>query len=252
MKLKGKMMTVLLSSIVFTTGAVNVSAADCCSSQSNSFEQRAVEMMEKYDSMQSQYESDEYSKIKEKTNSAFVNPMKVKQEETQSRINEAISKAKSSGEKCYTYEEILQLDSTDLDISDSDLAYIKSCISGTVEEYKNIYESMVTMGEQNHPLARNLKNALEMQYPASLIYVSHDEIGDGHVSGGGWPYCLDDNGWGPANFLNSDCQWAFLQYGQCLRDHIGNFVGDPSIRYCQAYKRNCSPLIGHSKYWHTH
>ncbi|MBM6804869.1 hypothetical protein H6B07_20035, partial [Mediterraneibacter glycyrrhizinilyticus] len=133
MKLKGKMMTVLLSAIVFTTSAVNVSAADCCSSQSDSFEQRAAEMMEKYDSMQSQYESEEYTEIKEKTNSAFVNPMKVKQEEAQSRINEAISKAKSSGEKCYTYEEILQLDSTDLDISDSDLAYIKSCISGTVE-----------------------------------------------------------------------------------------------------------------------
>ena len=95
--------------------------------------------------------------------------MKVKQEETQSRINEAISKAKSSGEKCYTYEEILQLDSKDLDISDQDLAYIKSFISCTVEEYKNIYESMVTMCDQNHPLAKNLTNALEMQYPASLI-----------------------------------------------------------------------------------
>lgn len=252
MRLKRKIACLVLSSAMLFNGVLNVSAADCCATGDSSYEQRAMDMIEKYDSMQSQNESKEYSEAQSKTNPIFVNPMKISQQEAQDRINAAVSEAKATGEKCYTYDEILALKSEELGISNSDLEYIKSCIRGTVGEYKKIYESMVNMGKQNHSLAKNLKNTLEMQYPASLIYVAHDEIGDGHVSGGGWPYCLDDNGWGPASFLNSDCQWAFLQYGQCLRDHIGNFVGNPSLRYCQAYKRNCSPLIGHSKYWHTH
>lgn len=93
---------------------------------------------------------------------------------------------------------------------------------------------------------------MNKEIPESLIYVDHSVDGqDGKISGGGWPYCLDDNGYGYKNFITSDCYKAIIGYAVCASDSTLGHMSS-KLRYCKAYIRNCSPLIGHSKSWHKH
>lgn len=91
----------------------------------------------------------------------------------------------------------------------------------------------------------------EMLIPLSMVYIDKSkEESDAVLSGGGLPYCLDDNGWGPANFVTSDCNIAMAVVAQCIDESI---LKNPALRYCRAdLYRNCSPRIEHSPYWHRH
>ncbi|OIJ14412.1 hypothetical protein BKP37_08705 [Anaerobacillus alkalilacustris] len=97
-----------------------------------------------------------------------------------------------------------------------------------------------------------MKSCVPIEISEEPIYIDHSvETQDGTISGGGWPYCLDDNGWGYQNFITSDCYKAIVSFLICASDStLGKM--NSNLRYCKAYERNCSPLIGHSKYWHTH
>jgi hypothetical protein len=59
--------------------------------------------------------------------------------------------------------------------------------------------------------------------------------------------CLDDNGTGPAGFIGSDCDLAFVKDG-CIIDHLYPDHGC----YHHHSNRTCSVSIGHSQTWHTH
>ena len=93
----------------------------------------------------------------------------------------------------------------------------------------------------------------EFQIPESMIFVDHtnDDM-DGNISAiQGFPGCVDNNGWGYKNFINSDCFWSLTWYINCAFDStIGKAMY--SARYCKYNVKNCSPLIGHSKYAHKH
>ncbi|WP_085520514.1 hypothetical protein [Tuberibacillus sp. Marseille-P3662] len=104
------------------------------------------------------------------------------------------------------------------------------------------------LGKSGHPIAKNIEKEQSKKIPESLIYIDHStDKQDGKISGGGWPYCLDDNGYGHKNFITSDCYKITVGIALCVPG-----MATDALRYCKAYKRNCSPLIGHSKYWNTH
>ncbi|HEM3518014.1 TPA: hypothetical protein U1B48_000856 [Streptococcus suis] len=148
--------------------------------------------------------------------------------ENQMRVEAQIEVA-SETETLYSYEEILEIPAS---------AFPKST-EGEVESIKEmIRQALAETGSSR-------------KIPLSMVYIDKSqENSDAILSGGGLPYCLDDNGWGPANFITSDCDRAMLVVPQCIYESI---VKTPERRYCRAdLNRNCSPRIGHSPYWHTH
>ncbi|WP_078666694.1 MULTISPECIES: hypothetical protein [Carboxydocella] len=74
------------------------------------------------------------------------------------------------------------------------------------------------------------------------------------VTGQAYIPCLDNNGWfnyGPSTpehigFPGSDCDISLGNYAECWPEVFGE-----GTRYCDGTK-NCSRLIGHSMYWHSH
>ncbi|MDE1692931.1 hypothetical protein PWF76_09580 [Streptococcus suis] len=148
--------------------------------------------------------------------------------ENQMRVEAQIEVA-SETETLYSYEEILEIPAS---------AFPKS-----TEHEVEIIKEMIRQALTETGSSRKI--------PLSMVYIDKsEENSDAILSGGGLPYCLDDNGWGPANFLTSDCDRAMLVVPQCIYESI---IKKPEWRYCRAdLNRNCSPRIGHSPYWHTH
>lgn len=135
----------------------------------------------------------------------------------------------SETEPLYTYEEILSIpDDHFPNASVEEVALIKKMIT-----------DVLSTGASNREI------------PLSMVYIDRsEENSDAILSGGGLPYCLDDNGWGPANFITSDCDRAMLVVKQCIYESI---IKKPEWRYCRAELwRNCSPRIGHKPTWHRH
>lgn len=148
--------------------------------------------------------------------------------ENQMRV-EAQIEAISETEPLYSYEEILELPTSSFPkATESEVEIIKEMIRQTLSE-----------------------TGSSREVPLSMVYIDKsEENSDAILSGGGLPYCLDDNGWGPANFITSDCDRAMLVVSQCIYESI---IKKPEWRYCRAdLNRNCSPRIGHSPFWHTH
>jgi hypothetical protein len=206
----------------------------------------AKAMIEMHDSMNM------HDKNKTTTDPRFTNDMFEKQKKLESELAQKIEKAKKNKEKFYTMDEILNASAEDFGISEEDMQRIKDGVYMYKQELTLLVESFDSLGKSDHEIAKRLKKELEMKWPKSLIYVDHSkDKQDGMISGGGWPYCLDDNGWGYKNFITSDCYKAIIGFKICAADStLGKM--DPDLRYCKAYVRNCSPLIGHSKYWHEH
>lgn len=142
---------------------------------------------------------------------------------------EAQIDAASETEPLYSYEEILEIPTSAFpNATENEVAVIKEMIRQTLSE-----------------------TGTGRKVPLSMVYIDKSkENSDAILSGGGLPYCLDDNGWGPANFITSDCDRAMVVVAQCLYESI---IKKPEWRYCRAdLNRNCSPRIGHSPHWHTH
>ncbi|MDA1477158.1 hypothetical protein [Bacillus changyiensis] len=179
--------------------------------------------------------------------------MILNQEKTMKEIEKKIEEAKNKGEKLYTQQEILNLTARDVGISNEDMQQVKQAIKSEQQETDNVIEAFEEIGEDEHPIVQNIeKHQEEFKIPLSLVYVDHNEDKkDGTISGGGWPYCLDDNGYGYKKFITSDCYKALIFLPVCMADST---LGKkwPNLKYCKAYKRNCSPVIGHSKYKHKH
>ncbi|MBC1797173.1 hypothetical protein HCA55_10565 [Listeria booriae] len=187
------------------------------------------------------------------TDSRYVNDMVLKQEETMGEIEEMIEEAKNRGEKLYTQEEILELNAKKIGISETDLKQVKASILQEQEELAKIKQAFEEAGEADHPIVTQIvEEQEEFKIPLSLVYVDHEQDDkDGVISGGGWPYCLDDNGYGYRNFITSDCYKALVFVLVCMLDSTAGKKW-PHLRYCKSYTKNCSPLIGHSKYKHSH
>lgn len=140
----------------------------------------------------------------------------------------------SQTEKLYSLSEILSLPP-------------EAFPNATEEEVNRIKEEIkLLLSETPKELIENFR-----KIPLSLVYVDKTtEQTEAVLSGGGLPYCLDDNGWGPFNFITSDCDRAMLVVHECIYESI---IKKPEWRYCRAdLNRNCSPRIGHSPHWHTH
>lgn len=182
----------------------------------------------------------------------YVNDMQVKQEVILASIQEEVEEAEKKGERTYTLSEILELTPEDLDISSEDLSSIQSMVRSEIAELTDIINGFSKAGEEEHEIVQNIKNHLEtFKVKESQIKIEEPSHSDGTISGGGFPYCLDDNGWGPYSFLGSDCYSALWRFWNCAFDStLGKM--DSSLRYCKAYINNCSPLIGHKSTWHTH
>ncbi|MNW47015.1 hypothetical protein D3C74_243340 [compost metagenome] len=193
------------------------------------------------------YQTPTYSESFDKR---FINDMVQKQEEKNNVIQTMVNSAQLNGEEMYTLDQILKADAEEFGISQEDMNRIKSSIQMEKDFLENVYTAFEGLNQENHPLAKSVNEGLEMKYPASMIYVDHalEAPKDGRISGGGWPACLDDNGWGYENFIGSDCSLALLAVKLCVMDSVGS----SSLRYCKYDVRNCSPLIFHDKEWHTH
>lgn len=213
-----------------------------------STEEEAVMIIDSYNKLPSE---DEMNEIEEMTNSSFVNSMEEEQKKSMEAITDQIEEAKIDGERLYSYEEILDFTTEDVDISEEDLAYIKENIEDMLKD-RELVEVLKDKGFENNEITASIEDSLDLKIPKSLIFVPKAEEGDGNISGGGWPACNDDNGWGPKKFLNSDCYKVIVKYRLCWNDIASTFMGNPNMRYCIYNSRNCSPKIGHSKYKHSH
>lgn len=184
--------------------------------------------------------------------SRFVNEMVLEQEKKQLEMEKRFEKAKKNEEKFYTAKQILKADAEDFNISEKDMEKIKDLVLAQKIDLENLVNGFEKINKGDHEIVKKLKKELNKKIPASEIYIDHSvEDQDGRISGGGWPYCLDDNGYGYRNFITSDCYKAIVAFVICAADStIGKM--NSSLRYCKAYTRNCSPLIGHSKYDHEH
>ncbi|PMC34130.1 hypothetical protein CJ195_24540 [Bacillus sp. UMB0899] len=239
----------LVLAVTFFTGSIKAFAT----TEEAHYEMMAKDLLEMYDENSIEGDPSEAIAEDENINSLFVNDMVEKQKQKVKFIENAIEQAEDNGEKLYSYDEILNAKAKDFGISQKDMSYIKKTIKNTVKEYEKLHKEFDKLGKKDHPLAVSIKESIDWKIPKSLIYVDHSsEDTDGRISGGGWPYCLDDNGWGYKNFINSDCQWAYFWWFFCVLDQSGSKMGVYSLRYCKTNIRNCSPLIFHSKYWHTH
>jgi hypothetical protein len=199
------------------------------------------------------YESTEEFKDEQASqDDRFVNEMVISQEESKENLEELFEEAEQKGEKFYSSDEILAANADEFGISKEDMDTIKGQVLVQKTDLENLLKGFENLNQGDHPIVKNIKNELSQKIPKSAIYIDHTvDSEDGKISGGGWPYCLDDNGYGPSNFITSDCYKAIIGYLLCASDStLGKM--DSRLRYCKAYVRNCSPLIGHSKYNHKH
>ncbi|WZX99206.1 hypothetical protein NSQ26_07595 [Bacillus sp. FSL W7-1360] len=210
----------------------------------------AKNMIEMYDASE---KVDDSKEDIEEYDDRFVNDMMLKQAEKQETLEEHFAESEKQGEEFYSSDEILESDPEDFDISEKDMDYIKDSVRTQKEDLDNLIEALKSLGEDDHPVTKRLEEEASMEIPESLIYVDHtvNESRDGTISGGGWPNCLDDNGYGYKNFITSDCYKAIIVALLCAADStIGKM--NSKLRYCKHKVRNCSGLIGHKKTWHTH
>lgn len=209
---------------------------------------------EQVEQLISNYEKQENAVTEEAdTDDRYVNDMVLKQEEAMGEIDQIIAEAKANGEKLYTQEEILNLSAKKIGISEADMRQVKESITQEQQELNEIKAVFDDLGESEHPIVEQIiEEQQSFRIPLSLVYVDHEQDNkDGVISGGGWPYCLDDNGYGYKNFITSDCYKALVFVLVCMLDSTAGKKW-PHLRYCKAYTKNCSPLIGHSKYKHSH
>ncbi|HEO8420300.1 hypothetical protein [Niallia sp. FSL W8-0635] len=203
-------------------------------------------MIENYDA------SEEVQEEVVKQDDRFVNEMVLKQEKKKETLEKSFIEAKEKGEKFYSADEILKAKAKDFGISEEDMNKIKQSVMVQKNDFDSLLLAFKELGQENHPLSKKIKQEAALEIPKSQIFIDHSlESQDGKISGGGWPYCLDDNGYGYQNFITSDCYKAIIVALICASDStLGKM--DSDLRYCKAYIRNCSSLIGHSKYWHEH
>lgn len=210
------------------------------------YDETAKQMIEMYD------ESESDKEVVSDSDERFVNEMVLEQEEKKEKLESIYEEAEENNEKFYTNKEILEGSAEEFDMSKEDYEYIRGVVYTHYTELKNTLEALDDLGEENHEVAKRIDEELNKKVPASQLYVDKSaEPQDGIISGGGWPYCLDDNGYGYKNFITSDCYKAIVGYLICASDSTLGKMSS-SMRYCKAHKKNCSGLIGHSKYWHTH
>lgn len=234
--------SLIISFVILQGGLMSASAAEVPS-----------EYIQNAKTMISNYVPDDIAKSKIKNQDGrFVNEMLIGQHEKMNSINQSIENAKVKGEKFYSLNDIFNADAKDFGISQADMDQIKKSVQTQKNDLENMEAAFGELGQKNHPLAKEINNELSKKYPKSMIYIDHSlDPQDGKISGGGWPYCLDNNGWGPYSFIGSDCYYALFDYWVCGLDSTYGKMSS-AVRYCKAYVRNCSPLIGHSIYWHTH
>jgi hypothetical protein len=217
------------------------------------FADEEVNYKEVAQSMIENYETSNEAKEKVvKQDDRFVNEMVLNQEKKKETLDKLFKEAKEKGEKFYSAKQILKADADDFGISEEDMNKIKQSVMVQKNDFDSLLLAFEELGQKNHPLTKKIKEEAQLEIPESQIFIDHSlEPQDGKISGGGWPYCLDDNGYGYQNFITSDCYKAIISFLICASDStLGKM--NSSLRYCKAYTRNCSPLIGHSKYWHEH
>jgi hypothetical protein len=134
-----------------------------------------------------------------------------------------------------------------------------------------IKTELVMNGEEKHSdfIGTELVPTSDGHHDVNLLWYKLREpehSNEGHNHGGvvhsaAYVPCLDYNGpFGNCvnyssgfgryqNFVASDCDYAWGNYGYCWADMVGG--DDSGGRYCNGTK-NCSPLIGHSSYHHCH
>jgi len=242
--MKKKVISILLVVIMSSLFSISVIGAQGTESNITTDQDKVTKMISQYESLK---------KMKnENIDVRFTNDMVEKQTKIQSEIKNKIEDAKNRGEKLYTFHEIVKADEEEFGISKDDFDKIKKSILQTIAENKALKREFEAAGQGDHPVIKNIIENEQIKLPASLIYIdrSLDKL-NGQISGGGWPYCLDDNGWGPYNFITSDCYKAIVAFLICAADStLGKM--DDNLRFCKANVRNCSPLIFHSVNWHEH
>lgn len=189
----------------------------------------------------------------ENDNSKFANEMQTKSEQIQSEIDQEVEEAISDGEKVYSLKEILTLSHKELGISKEDMIQIKNSTLIGLATSNVIAEEVSNMPNGESVSTEILNDINSYKIPSSMIKIDHSETKmDGEVSAlAGWPGCVDNNGFGYKNFINSDCFWSLTWFPNCFFDSsIGKAMY--AARYCKYNVRNCSPLIGHPKHAHKH
>jgi hypothetical protein len=246
MKITKLVITGFLGISLLMQGTVQALATEGSEVQTDQYKEIVQNMIDNYDSSE---------EVKEKVaaeDERFVNEMIIEQEEKHAMIDKKYKEAVDKGEKMYSPEQILKSKAKHFDISEEDMQRIKHSIKTQQEDYENLLAAFKELGQQNHEIAKKIKEEANKKIPKSFIFVDHSvDKKDGIISGGGWPYCLDDNGYSYGNFVTSDCYKAMIAAWICAVDStLGKM--NSSLRYCKAYIRNCSPIIGHSKYNHSH
>ena len=226
---------------ILASNSISVFAED-----EKEYREIAEKMIEMYD------EAEASKDTVSETDDRFVNEMFLEQEEKKEELESLFEEAKENNEKFYSNQQILNGTAEKFDISEEDFEEIRKIVYSHYVELDNTLKGFEAIGEENHEIAKRIKEELNQKTPASQIYIDENvEPQDGIISGGGWPYCLDDNGYGYKNFITSDCYKAIVGYLICASDSTLGKMSS-SMRYCKANIKNCSGLIGHSKYWHTH
>ncbi|MFD2760383.1 hypothetical protein [Lentibacillus juripiscarius] len=198
------------------------------------------------------------------------NMMKEKYENVQQMYKKDLEEAKENGEKLYTLRAIVKFPTSKLGISENEhdklRSYVESLKNAETNEMKDMFSNKQKFKEYKKLVKKRTKhelkrlfsiNSLQKAVESSSTNNDNDEVtvfGADPGTGGpvvGFDYkCNDDNGILYKNFFNSDCHQAWYVYLLCTADVTSGMFGND--RYCQLYERNCSPLIGHSIYPHSH
>lgn len=250
--MKKKFVFLLVSLLTISLLILNSGAAYAMDMTNSNNKQGSKDQTNFVSKMTSEYQSLHDTSKSGNGDNRFTNDMLEKQIESQKKIDTIINNARKSGKKLYSFDEIVNSNAETFGISKTDFEKIKQSILATQAEDKSTISAFETAGQGNHPIVQNIKKNEQLEIPASLIFVDHSlDKQDGNISGGGWPYCLDNNGWGNGNFITSDCYKAIVSFLICASDSTLGHMSS-NLRYCKAYVRNCSPLIGHNIHWHTH
>jgi hypothetical protein len=153
-----------------------------------------------------------------------------------------VDDAIANGEKLYTLKDIQKASAEEFNMTKEDF---KLFIQGLKEGQKTIEKLRKDYADDDRQL-KKLDRLEEEKFAKSEIYFSSH---DGHVSTHSVP-CNDDNGWGYENFFYSDCYFALAITKACMTDLLDHAIGYQA-RYCKpTEKKNCSPLIFHTKGHH--
>jgi hypothetical protein len=182
----------------------------------------------------------------------YVNPMTLEASKMLSYVKSQVETAKNKGEKLYTQFEILNLTPQEANLSANQLASIKSTITTNMSDSVVNEVALENSGVATQQDIQQFQQADSFAIPISML-TNQDPVvpKDGTTSYAGWPGCVDNNGYGPWSFIGSDCWVPTMYYVQyCVAD-LANKMSITS-RYCVYNQRNCSWIIGHSRYGHSH